>query len=79
MTEADLHAAVVAEIRRTWPSALLVPGIGELPEAGERRLQAWRMGYTKGQPDLMILNSAGTLAYLVKFAKGDFQHGRVKN
>jgi len=56
MNEADLHGHLVAETRKTWPSAVLVPGIGELPEAGDRRLQAWRMGYTKGQPDLMILN-----------------------
>ena len=59
MTEADLHCSVVAEVRKTWPTALMVPGIGELPEAGSRRLQAWRMGYTRGQPDLMILNPSG--------------------
>ena len=38
LTEADLHCHLVAETRRTWPFALLVPGIGELPEAGTRRL-----------------------------------------
>jgi hypothetical protein len=56
MSETDLHFAVVTEVRKTWPSAVLVPGIGELPEAGDKRLKAWRMGYTKGQPDLMIAN-----------------------
>ena len=59
MNEADLHCQLVAQIRRAWPSAVLIPGIGELPEAGARRLQAWKMGYTRGQPDLMILNHSG--------------------
>ena len=59
LTEADLHCTLVAETRKTWPAALLVPGIGELPEAGQRRLQAWKMGYTRGQPDIMILNPSG--------------------
>ena len=59
LNERDLQCTVVAILRTKYPSAVLVPGIGELPEAGERRLDAHRMGYVRGQPDLMILNPSG--------------------
>ena len=57
LNETDLHVAVVAEIRARHPEALLVGGIGELPETCERRSMARKMGYMAGQPDLLILNS----------------------
>ena len=57
LNETDLHVAVVAEIRLQHPEAVLVGGIGELPETIERRRMAGKMGYAAGQPDLLILNS----------------------
>ena len=38
------------------PEALIVTGLGELQDTSEKRIDAWRKGYTKGQPDIMILN-----------------------
>ena len=74
LTERDLHCAVVAVLRAKYPSAVLVPGIGELPEAGERRLDAHRMGYVRGQPDLMILNPSGRWkGFAVEFKHPGFE------
>ena len=74
MNESDLHCHIVAETRKAWPDAVLVPGIGELPEAGAKRLQAWKMGYTKGQPDLMILNPSGEhLGLAIEFKHPGFE------
>jgi len=80
MNEADLHCRLVVELRKTWPSALLVPGIGELPESGARRLEAWKMGYTRGQPDLMILNPSGEYHGLaVEFKHPGFEAAPTKD
>jgi len=58
MNEADLHVAVVKYIRHNYPKAILVPGLGEYQGTKELRIECWQKGYTKGQPDLLILNSS---------------------
>ena len=55
--ESDLHHKLVQSIRRFWPHALLVAGLGELQDSPEKRMYAWRSGYVGGQPDLLILNA----------------------
>jgi len=59
MTETDLHAKVVDFIRTFHPKALLIAGLGELQDTPPKRIDAWRKGYTKGQPDLLIANRSG--------------------
>ena len=54
--EMDLHSKIVELIRNFYPDALLVPGLGENQDTSEKRINSWKMGYQRGQPDLMILN-----------------------
>ena len=54
--ETDLHSKVVELIRNFYPDSLLVPGLGENQDTPEKRIDSWKKGYMRGQPDLMILN-----------------------
>ena len=54
--EMDLHSKVVHLIRNFYPEAIMVPGLGENQDTSEKRINSWKMGYMRGQPDLMILN-----------------------
>ena len=54
--EMDLHSKVVHLIRNFYPEAIMVPGLGENQDTSEKRINSWKMGYQRGQPDLMILN-----------------------
>ena len=54
--EMDLHSKVVHLIRNFYPEAIMVPGLGENQDTSEKRINSWKKGYTRGQPDLMILN-----------------------
>ena len=55
--EMDLHTKVVELIRNFYPDALLVPGLGENQDTSEKRINSWKKGYQRGQPDLMVLNN----------------------
>jgi prophage antirepressor-like protein len=69
LCEADLHYKVVAFVRRFFPEAVIVPGLGELQDTEEKRKDAWCKGYRSGQPDILILNrtrSASGLALELK-------------
>ena len=54
--EKDLHYKVVQLIRNYYPDAILVAGLGENQDTEEKRLDSYKKGYGRGQPDLMILN-----------------------
>ena len=54
--EMDLHTKVVELIRNFYPNSLLVPGLGENQDTSEKRINSWKKGYMRGQPDLMILD-----------------------
>ena len=54
INESDLHYKVVEFIRKRYPSVKIIAGLGELQDSSEKRIDAWRKGYTKGQPDLML-------------------------
>ena len=54
--EKELHYKVVNLIRKYYPDSLLVAGLGENQDTDEKRLDSYKKGYQKGQPDLMILN-----------------------
>ena len=54
--ETDLHYKVVDLIRRYYPDSILVAGLGENQDTEDKRLDSYKKGYIKGQPDLMILD-----------------------
>ena len=54
--EIDLHYKVVELIRKYYPDSLLVAGLGENQDTEEKRLDSYKKGYQRGQPDLMILD-----------------------
>ena len=54
--EYDLHTKVVGYIRRFHPYLLIVAGLGENQDSSSKRINSYRKGYTKGQPDLIINN-----------------------
>ena len=56
-TEKQLHNHVVSWLRRFHPDLVIVPGLGELQKTDEARMEAWAKGNTKGQADLLILQS----------------------
>ena len=56
MCETDLHYKVVHFLRRFFAEAVMVPGLGELQDTSEKRIDSWSKGYIAGQPDLILLN-----------------------
>ena len=54
--ENDLHYKVVDLIRRYYPDSILVAGLGENQDTEDKRLDSYKKGYMRGQPDLMILD-----------------------
>ena len=54
--EMDLHSKVVELISNFYPDSILVPGLGENQDSSEKRIDSWKKGYMRGQPDLMVLN-----------------------
>ena len=54
--EKELHYKVVNLIKNYYPDAILVAGLGENQDTDEKRLDSWKKGYQRGQPDLMILD-----------------------
>ena len=54
--ENDLHYKVVQLIRNYYPDSILVAGLGENQDTEDKRLDSYKKGYQRGQPDLMILN-----------------------
>ena len=54
--ERDLHYKVVQLIRNYYPDSILVAGLGENQDTEEKRLDSYKKGYQRGQPDLMILD-----------------------
>ena len=54
--ERDLHYKVVQLIRNYYPDSVLVAGLGENQDTEDKRLDSYKKGYQRGQPDLMILD-----------------------
>ena len=54
--EMDLHCKVVHLTRIYYPNAIMVAGLGENQDTPYKRINSWKKGYLRGQPDLMILN-----------------------
>ena len=54
--ERDLHYKVIQLIRNYYPDSILVAGLGENQDTEEKRLDSYKKGYSRGQPDIMILD-----------------------
>jgi hypothetical protein len=54
LNENDLHYKVVAYLKRFYPHVLMIPGLGELQDTQEKRLDAWKKGYLGGTCDLLL-------------------------
>ena len=54
--ETDLHCKVVQYIRRFYPDAIIIAGLGENQDTSTKRINSWKKGYIKGQPDIIIMN-----------------------
>ena len=54
--ETDHHYKVVDLIRKYYPDSILVAGLGEDQDTDDKRLDSYKKGYMRGQPDLMILD-----------------------
>ncbi|CAH3199313.1 unnamed protein product, partial [Porites evermanni] len=54
--ETDLHYKVVQLIRNYYPESILVAGLGENQDTEEKRLDSYKKGFQRGQPDIMILD-----------------------
>lgn len=55
-TEYDLHTKVVDFIRSKYPNCLFTASLGEMQDTSDKRIKAYKMGYTKGECDLIINN-----------------------
>jgi hypothetical protein len=53
--EDKLHYDVVKHIRKQYPDAMILPGLGEHFTTDHARMDARLKGYTGGQPDLMLV------------------------
>ena len=56
-SENDLHAKVVDYVRRFYPHAKMLAGLGEFQKTSALRIEGWQKGYQKGTADLMIVNN----------------------
>ena len=54
--ETDLHYKVVSLIRKYYPDSILVAGLGDNQDTDDKRLDSYKKGYMRGQPDLMVLD-----------------------
>ncbi|CAB4019565.1 Hypothetical predicted protein [Paramuricea clavata] len=73
INETDLHYAVVEYLKKYHPKALILPGLGEYQDTSQKRCDAWKKGYTSGQPDLTIVtpsNGFNGFAIELKTPKG---------
>ena len=57
LNEADLHNKIIEFIRKQYPHAVIIPGLGELQTTPWARSKAYKAGYKGGQPDILILNN----------------------
>jgi hypothetical protein len=58
LNETDLHCKVIDFMRKYYPQAIIIPGLGELQITSNMRIDAWQKGYKGGQPDILIANQS---------------------
>ena len=69
----DLHYKVVDMIRRFYPDSILVAGHGENQDTEDKRLDSYKKGYMKGQPDPLVLNYHKDLGVEFKSPTGNYR------
>lgn len=79
--ETDLHYKVVDYIRRFYPEAIIVAGLGELQDTPSKRTDSWKKGYTKGQPDLIrtLVGAVLSLIHQVSQGQKELKHRYNEN
>ena len=55
--ETDLLYKVVQYIRPFYQDVILIAGLGENQDSDYKRIDSFKKGYMKGQPNLMIMNN----------------------
>ncbi len=63
--EMELHTALCSYARGRYPGVRISPGLGEMQDTSNRRIECWRKGYQKGQPDLIVHARSGSFSGLV--------------
>ena len=54
--ETSLHYKVVDLMRKYYPDTILLAGLGENQDTEDKRLDPYKKGYTRSQPDLIVFN-----------------------
>ena len=54
--ETDLHYKVVDLTKKYYPDSILVAGLGENQDTEDKRLDSYKKGYIRGQPDLLVFD-----------------------
>lgn len=62
--ELQLHNALCGYIRKQFPTLRMSPGLGELQDTDRKRIECYRKGYMKGQPDLILYQRSGNFSGL---------------
>jgi prophage antirepressor-like protein len=75
--ERQLHEAVIVYLRTNHPSLRVAAGLGELQRESWQRLEAWKKGYQKGQPDLVLFARSGNFSGLAIELKTPTGQGEV--
>ena len=56
VNQTQLHYKLVDLIRTFYPNTILVAGLGENQDTEDKRLDSYKKGCMRGQPDLMVLD-----------------------
>ena len=79
LNETDLHCKIIDFIRKYYPQAIIIPGLGELQITSNMRIDAWQKGYKGGQPDILIANQSNDFIGLAIELKTPAGNGRVSD
>ncbi|CAB3995449.1 Hypothetical predicted protein [Paramuricea clavata] len=60
LNETELHYKVVEYLRKYYPDAIVIAGLGENQDTSYKRINSARKGYLKDQPDILIVSPCGT-------------------
>ena len=66
-------------IRLFCPETIIVAGLGENQDTKQKRINSWKKGYMKGQPDIMIMNNHMRYNGLCIEFKSPTNHYQISN
>ena len=79
LNETNLHYKVIDFIRKFYPDAIVIAGLGEHQDTQRKRCDAFYKGYRGGQPDILILNRHKTFEGLAIELKTPTGKGKVSD